>query len=573
MQDMAMTGAQTESEFAELVGSLAGDPDRRAQLTDLLREDHPLYDQRSTATTVRMRGWVLLALARTTVPDAALLFLLEELDTGTDPYLVAAAARALRSYPNPNAAFAPFVMRSLNNIRYHDEPVSLENYGEYALASTGTSAVRELLATLAWLGPYARGVLDEVEALRSQPEGLGKKLLVDVDQAVERIRGDDRDTESGAEDDCCALPGGLSNTFSWAFGSRRDCQPIEQTVFEDHDGNSVTFKELFRGHPTIVVFFYTRCDNPLKCSLTVTKLARIQKLLETQGLADQIHTAAITYDPAYDLPRRIHGYGRDRGVHLDARNRMLRATDGAETLRRHFKLGVNFIESLVNRHRLEVYILDGKGRIAASFERIHWDEEQVVTRAIEVLSEPPALAGGPYEQSASTGGRPAEPHPNKRRKAAPPILSTLASLGVAFFPKCPVCWAGYMSMLGIASLGQVPYSPWLQPVLVVVMLINLASVWIRGRSTGRMSPFYLVSVGALAIVLSKRGLGWEKVAVWGVAFTFAGSLLSALSATKGRSPISDLLTQIWRKRFSVMRLGWILPQSSGGRPPKPPNIS
>ena len=28
-----------------------------------------------------------------------------------------------------------------------------------------------------------------------------------------------------------------------------------------------------------------------------------------------------------------------------------------------------------------------EGRIAASFERIHWDEQQVVDRAIEVLNE------------------------------------------------------------------------------------------------------------------------------------------------------------------------------------------
>jgi protein SCO1/2 len=572
MLDLVTSSAQSEDQFAALVDTLAADPDRCEQLTELLREDHPLYDQRGTATTIRMRGWVLLALARAGLSDAALIFVLEELDTGIDAYLVAAAARALRSYPRPHAALAPFVMRALSQIRYREEPVSFENYGEYADSSADTSPVRELLRTLAWLGPHARGVLSEIESLQAQGGGLSKKLLIEADRAIEAIRDADDVNEIDA-DDCCNLPSGLSNTFSWAFGSRRGCEPIEQTVFEDHDGTSLTFKEFFRGQPSIVVFFYTRCDNPLKCSLTVTKLARIQKLLEAQGLADQIHTAAITYDPAYDFPERLRGYGLNRGVRLDARNRMLRATDGAETLRRHFNLGVNFIESLVNRHRLEVYILDGEGRIAASFERIHWDEEQVVTRAIEVLSEPPALAGGPYEQSASTGGRPAEPHPNKRRKAAPPVLSTLASLGVAFFPKCPVCWAGYMSMFGIASLGQVPYSPWLQPVLVVVMLINLASVWIRGRSTGRMSPFYLVSIGALAIVMSKRGLGLEKAALWGVAFTFAGSMLSALSATKGRSPVIDLLTQIWRKRFSVMRLGWILPQSSGSKPPKPPTIS
>src|ERR1700682_5301687 len=156
MEDVATTGAQSETQFAELVDALATDPDRREQLTDLLREDHPLYNQRGAATTIRMRGWVLLAFARAGVSDAALIFLLEELDTGVDAYLVAAAARALRCYPRPTPDLAPFVMRALTNIRYRDEPVSFEAYGEYAVSTTNTTPLRELFATLAWLGPHAR---------------------------------------------------------------------------------------------------------------------------------------------------------------------------------------------------------------------------------------------------------------------------------------------------------------------------------------------------------------------------------------------------------------------------------
>lgn len=525
MQDLAITGAQSERQFAALVESHAADPARRGQLADLLREDHPLYAQRGAAAIVRMRGWALLALARVGATDAALLYVLEELDTGTDAYLVAAAARALRSYPNPTAAFAPFVMRALANIRYHDEPVSFESYGEYAVESAETSAVQELLATLAWLGPLARNVLPELESLRAQPGGFSGTLRAELDRAMEAIRNPDEIGNSAA--DCCALPDGLSNVFSWTRNSRRGCESIESVVFEDHEGAPISFKEFFRGQPSIVVFFYTRCDNPLKCSLTVTKLARIQKLLESGGLADQINTAAITYDPAFDLPERLRSYGQDRGVRLDVRNRMLRAIDGVNALRRHFKLGVNFIESLVNRHRIEVYILDAEGRVAACFERIHWEERQVVNRAIEVMEEkkdetPPGLSLPPRTVS-------------ERRERSPLMLATLTSILVAFFPKCPICWAGYMSMLGIAGLEQIPYSPWLQPVFVVVMLINLASAWLRGRSTGRMIGFYLVSAGALAIVVFKTALGWESMAFYGIALTLAGSLLSAFGAQRFRA--------------------------------------
>ena len=382
MPNVATMSGMSEPQFAALVDALANS-DQCEQLADLLRENHPVYDQRGAATIVRMRGWVLLALARAGVPDAALLFVLEELDTGVDPYLVAAAARTLRSYRSPGPAFAPFLTRALTNIRYRDEPVSFENYGEYAVSSTGTSPVRELLATLAWLGPLAHGVLDEIESLRG---GISKKLLIDLDRAVEAIRGEQVDAP-GISGTCCTPPSGLSSTSSWAIGSRCGCEPIESTVFEDHNGATITFDKFFKGHPSIVVFFYTRCDNPLKCSLTVAKLANIQKLLEARGLADQISTAAITYDPAFDLPERLRGYGQNRGVRLDARHRMLRTIDGVSALCSHFKLGVNFIESLVNRHRIEAYILDAEGRIAASFERIHWDERQVVDRTVEVLKE------------------------------------------------------------------------------------------------------------------------------------------------------------------------------------------
>ena len=84
MQTTTMASVQSESEFAALVDALAGDAAQREQLTDLLREDHPIYDGRGTATIVRMRGWVLLAFARAAVSDAALIYVLEELDTGVD---------------------------------------------------------------------------------------------------------------------------------------------------------------------------------------------------------------------------------------------------------------------------------------------------------------------------------------------------------------------------------------------------------------------------------------------------------------------------------------------------------
>jgi protein SCO1 len=214
---------------------------------------------------------------------------------------------------------------------------------------------------------------------------------------------------------------------------------------------------------------------------------------------------------------------------------MLRTSHGFDAVRRHFHLGVNFIESLVNRHRIEVFVLDAAGRIAATFQRIHWDEQEVVNRTLGILQE----------ERQATSGDPEEPssHPTGR-KGTLPMFGVFASAAVAFFPKCPICWAAYLSVFGIAGLNQIPYSPWLRPVLVLVMLINLASAWLRAHVTRRMSGFYLVTAGALAILVSQIISGGEWAAPWGVALTFAGSLLSVLSATNAGNSISKRLHQV-----------------------------
>jgi protein SCO1/2 len=142
---------------------------------------------------------------------------------------------------------------------------------------------------------------------------------------------------------------------------------------------------MFAGRPSVVVFFYTRCTNPNKCSLTITKLARLQSAITDRGLAGQIRTAAITYDPEFDLPPRLRAYGENRAVTFDDHNRLLRTTKGFRTLSRYFGLGVNYGPAVVNRHRIEAFVLDDAGRMAVSFTRLQWDVRDVLDRAAESI--------------------------------------------------------------------------------------------------------------------------------------------------------------------------------------------
>ena len=116
------------------------------------------------------------------------------------------------------------------------------------------------------------------------------------------------------------------------------------------------------------------------------QVARVQELLRQRGLEREIRTAAITYDPWFDTPDRMRRYAEGRGVRLSDDHRMLRTVDGMDAVRQYFELGVNYHESIVNRHRLEVYVLAAGGEIVSRFLRMHWDEAAVVDRAMQELA-------------------------------------------------------------------------------------------------------------------------------------------------------------------------------------------
>ena len=596
MPELPLDSQVSELQFSTLVDEVKSDPARSALLVDLLREDHPIYDQRGTAATVRMRGWVLLAFERLGLPEAALVFVLEELDNGRDAYLVAAAARSLRSYTCPSPVMAAFLMRALANIQFHDDLVCLDHYGGYAVSqkarirgdtagqdtaagdtsAPGTTAVDELVMTLRWLGSGAADAVPAMEALMTDNAKGGGALSQTQLQELRAILESLRSIELLLEPvpfHCCTLPASIGTfrdwlAHAWSKNTRpdallnnvRDDQNIESIVFEDQDGEHVKFADFFYGQPSVVVFFYTRCTNPLKCSLTVTKLARLQKLLAERRLDGRICTAAITYDPEFDLAERLRGYGDSRGVRMDGDNRLLRAVEGIEPLRKYFRLGVNFIQSIVNRHRVELYVLDAAGRIAASFERIQWDENEVLERAAALLakdnistvarsphsSDHPdftsnALRGGfvprfPKASSFAAATRSVSSAPESVGSTLRglPALSIL-SVAIAFFPKCPVCWAAYLSVFGIAGLEQLPYSPWLLPLLASLMLINLGSLRLQQRSPQGPAGFYLAAMGAFLILVCGIGLELPYASAVGIILTIMGSAISVLGSRNSAS--------------------------------------
>jgi hypothetical protein len=105
----------------------------------------------------------------------------------------------------------------------------------------------------------------------------------------------------------------------------------------------------------------------------------------------------------------------------------------------------------------------------------------------------------------------------------------LLSILIAFFPKCPVCWAVYMSMFSSVGLANIPYMRWLLPVLSVSLGIHLFLLYRKIPQRGYL-PFVVSLAGAILMLGGKYFFPAEKwLLIAGMSLIISGSLLNSLA--------------------------------------------
>jgi cytochrome oxidase Cu insertion factor (SCO1/SenC/PrrC family) len=363
-------------------------PQQGEAVATLLAEQSPIYAGRSTADAEFLRGYVLASFGTMGLPASAMPFVIEELETGLNSYVVAAAAKALRGSPDAPEGIVPLLLGAIDRLRGSDDVVSFDRSHAPSPGEPPTTALMELFRTLAWLGPRAGTAEAPLQAMLDQrPSSFSVQVRGEIEKALVAVsRGS---TPAGAH--CCATqPPPLSFAPAAVASPAVDIAAIE---LQDQDGAVFPFGEFFRGQPSVVTFFYTRCMNPNKCSVAITRLARLQHRIREAGLEGRINVAAISYDPAFDLPRRLHAYGSDRGMCFDHRNRLLRTTGPFEPLQRWLDLGVGYGSSTVNQHRSDLVLLDAAAQPCVNLVRRQWDEDDVFS-AIKQRLAPPCCEPG-----------------------------------------------------------------------------------------------------------------------------------------------------------------------------------
>ena len=112
--------------------------------------------------------------------------------------------------------------------------------------------------------------------------------------------------------------------------------------------------------------------------------------------------------------------------------------------------------------------------------------------------------------------------------------AVVSAVLLALAPKCPFCWAAYMSAFGSLGISvRIPYQPWLLPLMAGLLAVNLAALFLRARARRRYGPFALCFLGVIAIAIGKFVLpSGGLLMASGLVAIVAGSLWNA----HGRRP-------------------------------------
>jgi protein SCO1/2 len=153
---------------------------------------------------------------------------------------------------------------------------------------------------------------------------------------------------------------------------------LSRVVLEDQAGIRLGLIDRLRGRTCLVAFFYTRCMNPAKCSLTITRLAALARA------GDRPDILAISYDGPFDDPARLRGYGRDRGFPFGDRAQLLRCRTGWPAVRSAFGLRVGYGGATVNEHAREAFLV-GPDLKAAGLDAEALADPAAVTRRANEL--------------------------------------------------------------------------------------------------------------------------------------------------------------------------------------------
>lgn len=357
---------------------------RGKELVPLLSEGHPLYAGRTANEVLKLRAYAMAALELTGLPDAAMPYVRESLESSLHPYTIAGAARALRGTNLPAPGIIELLFKAVFRIWQSDRPVSFEEYRAKWPQREVSSGLTEIFQSLTHFGPGVRNLLPALELLANDKSRFSDKAYADLVSCIEAIKKKSESHRAKSEKFEIA-PAQASEQQR----SRVGAWPPRNLKLEDQDGNLLRWDAFFGHKPTLLAYFYTRCGNPYKCTRTILNLSLIQDEIEQRGLSGRVRISAISYDSQFDTPAALKSYGDARNFQFNDDCRMFRVSEGFGQLIEQMELEVSYLQSQVSSHRIELFVIDASGDVVNSFVRVQSNPSDVVDALVALAKGDP----------------------------------------------------------------------------------------------------------------------------------------------------------------------------------------
>jgi cytochrome oxidase Cu insertion factor (SCO1/SenC/PrrC family) len=360
-------------------------PDISLALTGWLREDHPIYKNKTPTEANQFRAFLLSSLSKFPPNEEMFKYVKSELLFADHPINIAAAAATARNFPDKSAELIPLMEPFLGS-SYSDEWVDITTPELNYPVINPTKARYEIILTLTGFGARSyRSVqlLDVIAGCKNCGDyGYDSLLYKKAATAAEYLRKvipaccQKEVTEKTKQHGIVVI-----NNQDRKVISARNIKLLDQ------EGNSLTFKDL-TDKPFVLAFFYTQCTNALKCVSTVHRLGELETECINDNLADRVGIYGMTYDPDFDTPSILKKYGEMYGVRFNKNMKFLKTEDSSgATLSSQLQLRVNYGAGTVNQHGIQLFVFDKKGRLAAVCDNESWSVSDVKNCLAPLINE------------------------------------------------------------------------------------------------------------------------------------------------------------------------------------------
>ena len=354
-------------------------------LSGLLRENHPIYNDKTPTEVNQFRSFLLASLSNLPPNEEIYKYVKSELQFGEHSINIAAAAKTAKNFPDKASELIPLMEPFLYS-SFPDEWVDLTTPElNYPIANP-TKARYEIISTLTAYGASAYpliGLLDQIAKYNNSREyGYDSILNKKAEESARYIRKVtplccQKETTSGPKE---------SNLILINAEDRKVFSAKDITIV-DEDGDSLRFQDL-TSKPFVLTFFYTQCTNAAKCVSTVHRLGELEAECIKSDMTGKMGIYGMTYDPDFDSPSILKKYGEMFGMKFSDNVKFLKTVSQSDmTFLNQLQLRVNYGAGTVNQHGIQLFVFDKKGRLAVISDNEMWSVKDVKNCLINLINE------------------------------------------------------------------------------------------------------------------------------------------------------------------------------------------